>query len=114
MVLDWCARQTDGRAAATVLLHAAIRGFDHAQGPQVFPQLTPGDALQLVREPDNPYDARAVRIDWRGHKLGYVPRGDNADIARRLDAGETLAATISTVARQATAWDAVEFEIRCG
>lgn len=111
MVLAWCARQTDGRAAATVQLRAAIRGFDHAQGPQVLPQLAPGDALQLVREPNSPYDARAVRIDWRGHKLGYVPRGDNADIARRLDAGEALTATISTVAQQASAWNAVEFEI---
>lgn len=35
----------------------------------------------------------------------------NADIARRLDAGETLAATITTVAQQASAWDAVAFEI---
>lgn len=81
IVLAWCARQTNGCAAATVLLRAAIRGFDHAQGPQVFPQLAPGDALKLVREPGNAYDANAVRIDWRGHKLGYVPRGDNADIA---------------------------------
>lgn len=111
VVLDWCGRQPDWRAGATMLLRAAIRGFEHAQGPRLFPQLAPGDALQLVREPANPYDACAVRIDWRGHKLGYVPRGDNADIARRLAAGETLAATIGTIARQATAWDAVEFEI---
>jgi hypothetical protein len=111
MVLEWCVRQPGWRTAATVLLRAAIRGFDHAQGPQVFPQLAPGDALQLVREPTHPYDARAVRIDWRGHKLGYVPREDNDDIARRLDAGEALVATISTVAQQAGSWDAVEFEI---
>ena len=111
LVLAWCSKQADWQAAAHVLLRAAIRGFDHAEGPQVFPQLAPGDALQLVREPANPYDARAVRIDWRGHKLGYIPRDDNVDIARRLDAGEALAATISTVAQQATAWDAVEFEI---
>ena len=33
-----------------------------------------GAALSLVREPDNAYDPRAVRVDWQGHKLGYVPR----------------------------------------
>lgn len=63
MVLDWCAKQTDWCAAVTVLLHATITGFAHAQGPQAFPQLATADALQLVREPDNPYDARAVRVE---------------------------------------------------
>lgn len=110
-VLDWCAKQADWHALAPVLLRASIAGFGHAQGPQVFPQLAPGDALQLVREPDNYYDARAVRIDWCGYKLGYVPRSANLDIARRLDAGEILAATIRAVAQEAGAWDAVEFEI---
>lgn len=111
LVLAWCAKQMDWRMAAASLLRTAIRGFHHAEGPRLFPQLAPGDALELVREPDNPYDARAVRIDWRGHKLGYVPRGDNVDIARRLDGGEALAARIATLAQQASAWDAVEFEI---
>lgn len=111
MVLDWCGRQADWCAQATVLLRTAIRGFVHARGPQVFPQLAPGDALQLVREPHNHYDADAVRIDWHDHKLGYVPRENNADIARRLDAGEALVATIGAVAAEADAWDAVEFEI---
>lgn len=111
VVLEWCGKQPDWCTAATVLLRAAVAGFTHAQGPMVSPQLTPGDALQLVREPANPYDARAVRIDLRGHKLGYVPRANNEDIARRLDAGEALTAAISTVAQQASAWDPVEFEI---
>src|SRR5689334_23732236 len=34
-------------------------------------------ALDLVREPENPHDANAVRVEWRGRKLGYVPRRDN-------------------------------------
>lgn len=110
-VFAWYTKHMGACAAAPVLLRAAIAGFAHAQGPQVFPQLAPGDALQLVREPGNPHDACAVRIDWRGHKLGYVPRASNQDIARRLDAGETLAAAITTVAGDAGAWDPVEFEI---
>lgn len=111
MVLEWCCRQAEWCTQATVLLRASIRGFGHAMGPQVFPQLAPGQALQLVREPGNPYDSLAVRIDWRGRKLGYVPRDDNADIARRLDEGEALVASIGSVAQQATARDAVEFKI---
>lgn len=111
MVLAWCAKRADVGPASPALLRSAITGFRHAMGPQLFPQLAPGDALQLVREADNPYDARAVRIDWRGHKLGYVSRSDNPDIARRLDAGEMLTAAITTVAQDAGAWDPVEFEV---
>jgi hypothetical protein len=36
--------------------------------------------LELVRESQNAYDERAVRVDWRGQKLGYVPRMENTTV----------------------------------
>jgi hypothetical protein len=36
--------------------------------------LRPDQPLTLVREPTNPRNPQAVRIDWRGRKLSYVPR----------------------------------------
>ena len=45
-----------------------------------------GDALALVREPDNPFDAAAIRLEWNGRKIGYVPRQENGALARELDA----------------------------
>jgi hypothetical protein len=70
-----------------------------------------GDALTLVREPDNPHDARAVRVEWQGHKIGYVPRRENADVARLLDRGQVLAARISRLAEVRDPWSRVRFEI---
>ena len=41
-----------------------------------------GDPLALIREPDNRHDRNAIRVEWRGHKLGYVPRAENRAVAR--------------------------------
>ena len=71
-----------------------LAGFRYYEAPRVFEQLRPGEALALVREPENLHDANAVRVDWRGHKLGYVPRRQNAALAWALDRGQSLEARI--------------------
>ncbi len=73
--------------------------------------LRPGDRLDLVREPDNPHDPMAVRVEWRGHKLGYVPRKENRAVAAALDRGEPLAARISRLRDDPDPWKRLEFEI---
>ncbi len=72
-----------------------LAGFRHGAAAEVWPDLRTGDNLSLVREADNPFDANAVRVEWRGRRLGYVPRRDNAALAWALDRGETLRARIS-------------------
>lgn len=71
-----------------------------------------GDALTLVREPENPYDAKAVRVEWQGHKLGYIPRKENRAVAAAMDRGETLGARISRLQADAkNPWERLEFEV---
>lgn len=94
-----------------VLLFAHVAGFEYHAGPRLFDQLAPGQPLALVREPDNPHDRLAMRIDWQGEKLGYVPRPDNAEIARRLDAGGRLVARIAEFDPEAEPWRRVGFVI---
>jgi hypothetical protein len=72
-----------------------LAGFRHAEAAEVWADLRTGDELVLVREPDNAFDPNAVRVEWRGRKLGYVPRRDNAALAWALDRGEVLHARIS-------------------
>jgi hypothetical protein len=74
-----------------------LAGFRHAEAAEVWPQLRPGDALELAREADNPHDANAVRVEWRGRKLGYVPRRENAAVAWGLDRGVPLRARVSAL-----------------
>lgn len=88
-----------------------LAGFNYHQAPAVWRGMRVGDALRLEREPDNAYDARAVRVEWRGHKLGYVPRAQNAALAWAMDSGETLNARVSRLQRHRNPRKRMEFEV---
>lgn len=75
------------------------------------PRLRVGDALTLVREPENPHDPRAVRVEWQGHKLGYVPRKENRSLAAALDRGDVLRARIARLRESPDPWRRLEFEV---
>lgn len=64
-----------------------IAGFSYWDGPEAFEHLKVGTRLDLVREPDNKFDAYAVAIYYGDFKLGFVPRSDNHDISKYLDMG---------------------------
>jgi hypothetical protein len=70
-----------------------------------------GDALTLVREPDNRHDANAIRVEWQGHQLGYVPRRENRALAAAIDAGEAIVARISKLKAHKDPWKRLEFEV---
>ncbi len=82
----------------------------YAVGAQ-WEQLQVGDRLDLVREPDNRHDPHAVRVEWRGLQLGYVPRADNRAVAAALDAGDRLHARIARLSRHPDPWRRVQFEV---
>lgn len=70
-----------------------------------------GDRLTLVREPDNRHDPRAIRVEWRGVKLGYVPRRENRLVAAALDAGDRLLARIAAFGDDPDPWRRLRFDI---
>ncbi len=88
-----------------------LAGFRHAEAAALWPQLRVGDDLTLAREADNAYDANAVRVEWQGHKLGYVPRRENAAVARGLDRGMALRARLSRLDEHPNPARRVEFEV---
>jgi hypothetical protein len=88
-----------------------LAGYRYGEAAQLWPELRLGDALQLVREPDNTTDARAVRLEWRGRKLGYVPRRENAAVAWGLDRGAPLRARISRLEEHPNPRRRIEFEV---
>ncbi len=89
------------------LQRSRVAGFQYHQGDAVWPLLAVGASLSLIREPDNAYDTRAVRIDWQGHKLGYVPRADNAAISHLLDEGRAVTASIISLQESANPWERI-------
>src|SRR5690242_8164922 len=83
--------------ALFVVQRSPLAGFRHYDGPQLWRDIRTGDRLELVRELENPYDAGAIRVEWRGRKLGYVPQRDNAAIARQMDRGTPLEARVAAL-----------------
>ena len=88
-----------------------LAGFRYHEAGAAWPELRVGDRLELVREPDNPYDANAVRVEWRGRKLGYVPRAENPALAWAMDRGETVTARISRLQEHRNPRLRIEFEV---
>jgi hypothetical protein len=88
-----------------------LAGFNYHQAPDVWQGMRVGDALVLEREPDNIHDARAISVHWRGYKLGYVPRAQNAALTWAMDRGEHLDARVSRLQPHRNPRKRIEFEV---
>jgi hypothetical protein len=88
-----------------------LAGFQFYQGKELWDEMKVGDALALVREADNVHDANAVRVEWRGRRLGYVPRRENRTVAQHMDRGGAVEARISKLVQHRNPWQRIEFEI---
>ena len=94
-----------------IVQSSPLAGFRYHAAPDLWNELRVGDALTLERERDNPHDANAVSVAWRGHKLGYVPRRENALLAWSMDRGERLRARISRLRPHPNPARRLEFEV---
>jgi hypothetical protein len=109
-----------GLAASLAALAADVRilvqssplaGFQYHAGEALWQEMREGDRLTLVREADNPHDGNAVRIEWRGQKLGYLPRAENRTVAAAMDKGEAIDARIARMRPHKNPWQRVLIEV---
>lgn len=88
-----------------------LAGSQYYAVADLWPMLAVGDRLTLTREADNRHDRHAVRVDWNGRQLGYVPRAENRAVAGALDRGEKIEARISRLRAERDPWRRVEFAV---
>lgn len=100
-----------GGAIRLLVQSSPLAGFQYHAGTILWERLQVGDALTLVREPDNPHDARAVRVEWRGAQLGYLPRAENQAVADAMDRGERVAGRIAALVSHKNPWRRVRIEV---
>ena len=105
------AHAADGTSARIVVQHAPLAGFVYYDAPAVWERMKTGDRLTLVREPANAHDANAIRLEWQGHMLGYVPRRENADLARQMDLGARPEGRITALSKSANGRNQISYEI---
>lgn len=97
--------------ARIIVQHSPLAGFRYYDGKSLWEEIKIGDPLALVREPDNPHDGNAVRIEWNGRTLGYVPRRENAHLARQMDHGAAVEARITGLHQYRNGRNRVSYEI---
>jgi hypothetical protein len=88
-----------------------LAGFQYHEGQALWQELRAGDALALVREPDNAHDANAVRVEWRGRMLGYLPRAENRSVAAEMDRGSRVEARIARLVEHRNPWRRLLVEV---
>ena len=105
------ALSANAQSVRLLVQSSPLAGFRYGEAATLWRELRVGDELTLVREADNPRDANAVRVEWRGHKLGYVPRRENAAVARALDGGMALRARLVRLEEHLNPARRVGFEV---
>ena len=100
-----------GVSGRIVLGAQPLAGFQHYAGKRVWDELKVGDALTLTRESDNAYDTNAIRVEWHGEKLGYVPRAGNDTIAKLMDKGSKVSGRIVHLKSGRSHWQRILFEV---
>lgn len=88
-----------------------VAGFQYYAGKRNWDNLKVGDPLTLVRDADNPHDANAIRIEWRGEMLGHVPRAGNISVAKLMDKGVKVSGRIVNLHPGRSHWQRIMFEI---
>ncbi len=105
------ASPADAEAIKILVQSSPLAGSQFHALSSVWSEIRIGDKLTLLRDPGNRHDRHAVRVEWQGRQLGYVPRAENRPVARALDAGEALEGRVTRLRDDPNPWLRVEFEI---
>ncbi|HEX5801396.1 MAG TPA: HIRAN domain-containing protein [Azospira sp.] len=100
-----------GERIGMLVQRSPLAGSQYYALSSVWLEIRPGDRLSLVREPDNRHDPHAIRVEWNGRQLGYVPRSENRALAAAMDRGEAVEARVTRLRKHRDPWQRVEFEV---
>lgn len=84
-----------------------IAGYKYYKGPGIESCFHEGDSLELIREPLNSFDDRAIAVYYNGTKIGFIPMVDNHVLAKMLDSKVKLTARIEEFDHEAPTWERV-------
>lgn len=88
-----------------------IAGYQHHEGPTHEQQMRVGTDLGVAFEPENPYDAKAVRLVFQNAHIGYVPRRLNRTLATLHSQGAPLTGRVIKINPDEPLWHRVKVEI---
>lgn len=109
--LWWLATASQAQSIKILVQSSPLAGFQYHAAPALWNDLRTGEPLTLIREPDNPHDANAVRVEWRGRLLGYLPKAENRAVAAEMDRGGRVEGRIARLREQRNPWQRVLIDV---
>lgn len=100
-----------GQSVRILVQNSPLAGAQYYAAQAQWQSMKVGDSLTLVREPGNAHDAHAIRVEWQGQKLGYLPRAENAAVAAEMDRGTRVEARIAHLRQERNPWKRVGIDI---
>lgn len=94
-----------------ILQESPLAGFQYYRAAAIWPFLRVGEPLHLRRETGNPHDSNAVAVWFRNEHLGYIPRRENRTLARLMDQGSRLEATIVRLLDDRNPWRKIRIRV---
>jgi hypothetical protein len=94
-----------------LLQESPLAGFQYHRAAAIWPFLRVGEPLHLRREPSNPHDRCAVAVWFKNEHLGYIPRRENLTLAKLMDQGERLEATIVQLLEEPNPWRKIRIRV---
>jgi hypothetical protein len=93
------------------LQESPLAGYQYHRASAIWPFLQVGEKLHLKREPCNPHDPYAVAVWFRNEHLGYVPRRENRTLAKLMDQGIPLEASLIRLLDEGNPWRKIRFRV---
>lgn len=97
--------QPDGSLVRTFLVSGVRHADENSdEVARLVEGLLPGTALDFIPEPDNDFNARALRLSVGGRFVGWVPDYLLDEVHAHLEAGHRLAFTVERANGPGTPW----------
>lgn len=95
-------RTQSSPAGQTRTLHTKVVGVtkqneDRKNIQDILKDLYDGCDLTLKRDPQNPYDANAIKVYAAGDHIGYISKDLAKDLAPKMDKGVVVTASIDEI-----------------
>jgi hypothetical protein len=94
-----------------ILQESPLAGYQYHRASAIWPFLQVGEKLHLKREPCNPHDPYAVAVWFRNEHLGYVPKRENRTLAKLMDQGIPLEASLIRLLDEGNPWRKIRFRV---
>lgn len=109
LILWFCAAQAE--SIRLLVQSSPLAGSQYYDLAVLVPRMRVGDRLALIREPENRHDRNAIRVEWQGRKLGYLPRAENRAVAEAMDTGQRVVGHIEQLKDDPDPWQRLRIQV---